>query len=40
MKLFDQVRYVIRKGIISYSTENAIQKMWEAQGIPYLHKNE
>jgi len=28
----------IRKGIISYSTENATLKTWEVQGIPYLHE--
>jgi hypothetical protein len=28
----------IRKRIISYSAENATQKIWEVQGIPYLHK--
>ena len=28
MKLLDQVLYVIRKGIISYSRENATQKIW------------
>ena len=36
MKLLDQVLYVIRKGIISYSAENATQKICEDQGIPCL----
>jgi len=27
----------IRKRIISYSSENATQKIWEVQGIPCLH---
>jgi len=31
---------VIRKRIISYSTENATQKICEDQGIPCLHKIE
>ena len=32
-KLLNQVLYVIRKSIISYSTENATQKIWEVQGV-------
>lgn len=40
MKLLDQFRYVIRKGIIFYSTRNATQKIWQLLGISYLHKVE
>jgi len=40
MKLLDQVLYVIRKRIISYSAENATQKIWEVQWIPCLDKIE
>ncbi len=40
MKLLDQVGYVIRKRIISYSTENATQKICKVQGIPCLNKIE
>jgi len=40
MKLLDQVRDVVRESIISYSIENATQKIWEIQGIPYLYNGE
>jgi len=40
MKLFEKVLYVIWKRIISYSAENGIQKIWEVQCTPYLHKIE
>jgi len=33
MNLLDQILYVIRKGIMSYPAENAIQKIYEAQGL-------
>jgi len=39
MGLFNNVCN-IWKAIISYSEENTTQKIWEDQGIPYLHKIE
>jgi len=38
MRLLDQVLYVIQRSIISYSAENAIQKIYKVQGMPCLHK--
>lgn len=38
--MFDKVLYVIRKRIISYSGENATQKIWKVQWIPCLDKIE
>jgi len=40
MKLLDQVRDVVRESIISYSTENATQKIRKVQGIPCLNNGE